>query len=355
MTSFPTAPSTSRIRVKFLSRIRLPDANIGADYLRRFPGRTPSLGRCDFLFDPAARDYDWLVVYDDLDRASPFEPLACPPAHTLLLTGEPSSITVYGRAFLGQFGHVLTSQEPWALRHPRAIRRQAGLLWYYGGTKDRGAFDTLAAATPPPKTKSLSTVCSTKAMKHTLHALRLDFTRRLKADLPALDVFGYGMGKLDDKADALDPYRYHLAIENHSSEHHWTEKLSDAFLGFCLPLYFGCANLDDYFPRDSYIRIDIRDYTRARAEIERVICSPDEYERRLPAMIEARRRVLESYATFPQLARLIEERHDPTALRARRGKFLRGRRAIRAHRPFTTLLDLFDKGLRKTRHLWSRT
>ena len=338
-------PASDRIRVKFLSRIRLPDHNIGRDYLRRFPGRVASLGRCDFLFDRAATDYDWLVVYDDLPRDAPRENLDCSPQNTLLLTGEPSSITVYGRAFLRQFGHVLTSQESWALAHPGAIRRQAGLLWYYGGTRERGSYDSLASARPLQKTKTLSTVCSTKAMKHTLHSLRLQFTQRLRSELPQLDVFGYGMGKLDDKADALDPYKYHLAIENHSCDHHWTEKLADAYLGFCLPLYFGCTNLDVYFPRDSYVWIDIRDHARARAEIERIVRS-GEYERRLPAIIEARRRVLHEYATFPQLARLIEERHDPAAPRLA-GKKLRGRRAIRLRHPFTTLLDLVDKGRRK--------
>jgi hypothetical protein len=335
-------PAPDRIRVKFLSRIRLPDRNIGRDFLRRFPAHLPSIGRCDFSFDPAERAYDWLVVYDDLDRAAPREPLDCPPQNTLLLTGEPSSISVYGRAFLRQFGHVLTSQEPSALSHPGAIRRQAGLFWYYGGTRDRGAFDTLVVATPPPKTKLLSTVCSTKAMKHTLHSLRLEFTLGLKAAIPELDVFGYGMGKLDDKADALDPYRYHLAIENHSCEHHWTEKLADAYLGFCLPLYFGCTNLDTYFPRESYVWIDPRDPDRARHDIERIIRSA-EYERRLPAILEARRRVLHEYATFPQIARLIEERHDASAPRARPGKRLRGRRALRLRHPLSTLLDLAKK------------
>lgn len=339
-------PSTDRIRVKFISRIKLPDRNLGHDFLRRFPGRTPSFGRCDFIFDRAARDYDWLVVYDGLGKGLPPEPLACSPRHTLLLTGEPSSITVYGRAFLRQFAHVLTSQEEWALRHPGAIRRQAGLLWYYGGTGNRGAHDTLAAARPPEKTKLLSTVCSTKAMKHTLHSLRLEFTRRLKGELPELDVFGYGMGKLDDKADALDAYKYHLAIENHSCDHHWTEKLADAYLGFCLPLYFGCTNLDAYFPRESYIWIDIRDPLRARAEIERILRS-DEYERRLPAILEARRRVLHDYATFPQLARLIEERHLASLRGVPNGKKLRGRRALRIRAPFSALLDVFDIGMRK--------
>ncbi len=339
-------PTNDRIRVKFLSRIRLPDRNIGDTFLRRFAGRSGADGRCDFLFDPAERCYDWLVVYDDLSRSAPVEPLACAPEHTLLLTGEPSSISVYGRPFLRQFGHVLTSQEPWALQHPRVIRRQAGLLWYYGGADERGTLDALAQAAPPAKPKILSTVCSTKAMRHTLHAKRLEFTLWLKNQLPELDVFGHGMARIENKADALDPYRFHLAIENHTCDHHWTEKLADAYLGHCLPLYFGCTNLDAYFPRESYVWIDIRDPAGALATIERLLRTPGEYERRLPAIIEARRRVLHDYATFPQLARLIEERHSLLAHAAKTdAHVIRGRRAART--AVSALQDLWEKFRRK--------
>jgi len=296
------------IRVKFLSRVRLPDTNIGGDYLRRFPNRQPLWGNCRFIFDRECREYDWLVVYDDLPRDSPLEPLACPREHTMLITGEPSSITHYGRSFLKQFGHVLTGQEPWALKHPGIIRRQPGLLWYYGGSDLRGTFDCLAHTPPPQKTKTISTVCSTKAMRHTLHSLRLEFTRRLMKDLPELDVFGYGMGHLDNKADAIDPYRYHLVIENHSCPHHWTEKLADAFLGYSLPIYFGCTNLNEYFPEQSYISIDVRNYDES-LRLLRDVLAGDAYEKRLPAIIEARRLVLDEYSTFAQLAGLIMNRH----------------------------------------------
>lgn len=339
---------SDRIRVKFLSRIKLPDRNIGDSYLRRFPGRVPSIGRCDFIFDPTERHYDWLVVYDDLSRSAPREPLACAAQNTLLLTGEPSSITVYGRAFTRQFGHILTSQEPWALKHPCAIRRQAGLLWYYGGSDERGTWDALVNAQPPVKSKLFSTVCSTKAMRHTLHAKRLDFTLRLKEAMPELDVFGHGMQRIENKADALDPYKYHLAIENHSSEHHWTEKIADAYLGYCLPLYFGCTNLDAYFPPESYVWIDIRDYKKARTQIERIVSTPGEYERRLPAIIEARGRVLYEYSTYPQLARLIEERNSVNTTHTNY-PVLCGRRAART--AISGLQDLIEKIRRKSKFL----
>ncbi|MGJ8633866.1 MAG: glycosyltransferase family 10 domain-containing protein [Luteolibacter sp.] len=294
------------IRAKFISRVRIPDQNVGNTFLRRFDREIPIMGDVEFIFDPQCRDYDWLIVYDDLPRDYPVEELACPSSNTLLITGEPSSITRYGANYLAQFCHVLTSQEKWAIQHPCAIHSQAGLLWYYGGLDHRGSYKYLVETPPIPKTKSIASVCSTKSMKHTLHSKRLAFTRRLMTDLPELDVFGYGMKPLENKADAIDSYRYHLVIENHSCQHHWTEKLADAFLGYSVPIYFGCTNLKDYFPKESFITIDINDYGKSLEAIRKTISDSD-YQERLPAIIEARSRVLHQYSTFPNTAKLITE------------------------------------------------
>ena len=91
-------------------------------------------------------------------------------------------------------------------------------------------------------------VFSPKRMRHTLHHHRFNFMRDLMQLLPEMHVYGRGARALDDKADALDAYRYHVAIENYIGPHHWTEKLSDAFLGLTLPFYAGCPNATDYFP-----------------------------------------------------------------------------------------------------------
>jgi hypothetical protein len=335
------------IRVKFVTPGKLPDGNVGADYLRRFPSREPVWGNCRFIFDRDCRDYDWLLVYHDLPRDFPVEPLACPRENTMLITGEPSSITHYGKRFLAQFGHVLTGQEPWALDHPGVIRRQPGLLWYYGGSDHRGTYDSLVSASSPEKTKTISTVCSIKAMRHTMHSQRLAFTKRLMKDIPELEVFGYGMGHLDNKADAIDPYKYHLVIENHSCPHHWTEKLADAYLGYSLPIYFGCTNPGDYFPEDSFAWIDIRNYETSLAKIRSLIAN-DDYETRLPSIIEARRRVLEEYATFPQAARLIEERFTSRFSKRPESSIL-SRRRIRSMHPFDWPSELAAKLRRKAR------
>lgn len=286
---------------------------------RQLPDEAPEWGNCRFSLDPGDRDYDWLVVYDDLPakrgeaRKHRHEVLACPASHTLLTTSEPSSIKHFGDTYVRQFGCVLTSQEAWALPHPERIFSQAGLHWFYGlGAQHTITFNDLVAHPPQDKTHDLAMVFSPKRMRHTLHRQRFDFMQKLMQLMPEMHIYGRGARPLDDKADALDAYRYHVAIENYIGPHHWTEKLSDAFLGLTLPFYAGCTNASDYFPAESFIPIDIKDPAGA-ARIIRQAIADGEYEKRLPAIIEARRRVLYEHNFFAIVSREIEKRHRPAA------------------------------------------
>jgi len=297
------------IRVKYLTKH--PNQDVTDGWKRFFPGAQTTWGRCQFIFDRDERNYDWITVYDDLpssrgERHSLWEEtLACPRDQTLLITTEPATVKVYGHEFLRQFGWVLTSQEPWVIRHPGAIYCQAGLAWFYSGN-----YDQVTSHPPENKSATISTVCSSKKQKHTLHQYRYQFTQQLKQALPDLEIFGHGVRYIEEKNEALDPFRYHVAIENHVCAHHWTEKLSDSFLGMCLPFYHGAPNAADYFPPESFIPINMHDFEESLATIQQAI-RDNEYPRRLPAIREARRLVLERYSTFPQLARLIAERHRP--------------------------------------------
>ena len=300
--------SSPEIRVKFLTKNS--EADVTSIWRCYLPGNNPLVGHCRFIFDRNVRDYDWLVVYDDLpsingERFSKWEEvLACPRARTVLVTSEPSSIKIYGRGFLKQFGWVLTSQEPWIIDHLGTIREQPGLVRFY-----EGDHDIIAAQEPSKKTSLISTVCSSKQQRHTLHRARYAFTQRLKIAMPELEIFGHGVRPIKQKNEALDSFRYHVAIENHIAPHHWTEKLSDSFLGLCLPFYHGCPNVDDYFPPGSVIPINIHDFDGTVRIIKDAMAS-GQYERRLDLILEARQRVLTKHGTFPRLARLIEYRVD---------------------------------------------
>ncbi len=66
-----------------------------------------------------------------------------------------------------------------------------------------------------------------------------------------LDFYGRGIRDIQDKWEAIVPYRYHIAIENSEVEHYWTEKLADSFLGGAFPFYIGAPNIHAYFEPSS--------------------------------------------------------------------------------------------------------
>ncbi len=342
-----------KFTVKFMHR-GLGRGKSYAKFLRQFPGSFPQWGDCLFDFDLDCKEYDWLVVYHDLPPSDYFfteEKLACPRERTMLITGEPSTITVFGKDYLKQFGYILTFQEAWAMKHPNVIFHHPGLMWHYGLPFENDEFITLdeIAATPPPeKTRMLSTVCSQRTGNITLHSTRVDFTWRLKEELPEMDIFGHGVNPMNDKAEALDPYRYHIAVENHVYDHHLTEKLPDAFLGYTLPFYHGAPNASEYFPKESFISIDINDYDRARDIIKSHLAN-DEYQDRLPYIIEARRRVLEDQNLFAILSSKIAEK-DAEITTTTMGKVIRNRSTMRIKNPLAGLRSLSQKVMTKVYH-----
>lgn len=153
---------------------------------------------------------------------------------------------------------------------------------------------------------------------------------------------------MDDKAEALDPYRHHIVIENHIYNHHITEKLPDAFLGYTLPFYHGAPNTSTYFPADSYIPIDIENYTKAH-EIIKYHLANNEYQDRLPAIIEARRRVLEEQNLFAILHKIINEK-EPSITRTTMGRYIRNRSTMRLKNPLAGIRSLTEKTATKAFH-----
>ena len=326
---------------------------------RQLPSDNSEWGGCKFIINPTDDKYDWLIVYDDLPakhseaRKNRFEKLACPAAHTMLTTSEPSTIKHYGNGFARQFGCVLTSQEAWALPHKDRIYSQAGLHWFYGlGKQHVVTLDEMLANPPLEKTKTISMMFTPKRMRHTLHHQRFNFLQNLMHLMPGIDAFGRGAQPLedDDKANALNAYRYHVAVENYIGQHHWTEKLSDAFLGMTLPFYAGCPNAADYFPPDSFIPIDINDPEGA-ARIIREAIANNEYEKRLPAIMEARRRVLYEHNFFAVVAREIEKRHANVVPQSDYGTIY-SRHYLRSHSVINGLQGLYGKARARIVHFF---
>lgn len=338
-------------------RVKVIGSTPTSTWLHQFPHNEPVWGECEFVFEREARDYDWLLVYDDVParpgepKKISREPLACPREHTLLVTMEPSSVKIYGDDYARQFGAVLTSQPEWALRHPNRIYSQSALHWFYGVGRHRTVpFDDILGESPQDKSRNVSMVYSPKAMRHTLHYHRARFMRELVERMPELETFGrHSARPLDDKADCLRAYRYHVAIENYIGEHHWTEKIADPFLGLTLPFYCGCPNLEAYFPEESFIRIDIHDAAGAAETIREAIANR-EFDKRLPAIVEAKRRVMFEYNLFAVASREIARLHRDGA-KPEAGASILSRRAMRMSSPATLFRDVYGKLRGRLLHL----
>lgn len=278
--------------------------------LKKFGGddsmwEAPDIPGYVFTHDPACDDYDWLFVYDEFPFGSGGtivkgrEQLKCPRERTLLATQEPECIKFYGRAYTHQFGHFLTSRPYEAEKHPNYHFGQG----YYIPNIGR-PFETYKNPAPK-KTKLIGAVCSSKAMKHTQHWQRCRLIKHLSSTIPGFDWFGYGVKYLVKKCDAMDEYKYHVAVENIILPGHWTEKIWDALVCECLPFYAGDPEITKVLPKECFIPIPIDNPEEAERIIKDAIAN-NEYEKRLPAILEAKKILLGKYNTFAQVISIIE-------------------------------------------------
>ena len=114
----------------------------------------------------------------------------------------------------------------------------------------------------------------------------MNLAKRLKREQLA-DTFGtFDGGPYADLKEVLNPYRFTVCIENDISPYYFSERLTSALAAQTIPLYLGATKIDEFFNPDGIIRISTTD------DIEKVLkqCTAEEYERRLPAVLDNYRR-----------------------------------------------------------------
>ena len=73
-------------------------------------------------------------------------------------------------------------------------------------------------------------------------------------DFKTLNLKNIYKGEIKSKNPTMIKYDFAFAIENeYSNEDYFTEKILDAMICGCIPIYFGCNNIDKYIPKDLYI------------------------------------------------------------------------------------------------------
>jgi hypothetical protein len=87
------------------------------------------------------------------------------------------------------------------------------------------------------------------------------------------------------KEQVLEQYQYQLIAENNDISNYITEKLYDGFITNTVTFYWGCSNAEEYFHKDSFIRLT----GNIEQDIQHVIHTihQNEYEKRIPFMKES--------------------------------------------------------------------
>lgn len=267
------------------------------DILRQTPGGKGAWDGIRFTTD-GVEECDLLVVFNN--RMKRDIHVRCPRGRVWALMQE-AYVWGFAEWMIEQhdaFDRIYTNYIP--STDPKYIVSQPALAWFVNRT-----FDELTTCLMPEKNRLLSWIVG-NCRDLPGHLKRYAFLNEIQAAQGLdIDLYGRAVRPIEDKWDGLAQYRYSIAAENTSATDYWTEKVVDCFLSWTVPFYYGCENLEKYFPADSFIRIDINRPEEA-IEIIRRTLSDDDWTRRLPALEEARRRVLYEYQIFPFLAKLIK-------------------------------------------------
>lgn len=258
------------------------------DVFRQTPGGKKIWGNVEFTTDNIM-EFDYLVVLNSSKKEVIFK---CRKNGKFLLSQEPPVDGYeWHKKLFEYFDKVYTS---WDVNAPNIVHGHGCLPWHIDKT-----YDELKHLPPNDgliKQNKISWITSNSRQKPG-HILRMDFKDQI-AGLLDFDLYGRGFREIDDKFQVIYPYKYSFALENTSCDHYWTEKIADCFLSWTVPIYFGCKNITDYFPKNSMIQIDPAKPQKAIEKIQRAI---DEgfWEKNLSNLQEARDLVLNKYQLFP--------------------------------------------------------
>lgn len=263
---------------------------------------------CRFLLNRETADTQWLVVFDEPPAQSTTQ---VPKERRVLFITEPPEVKIYPSSYLRQFGAVIS---PFFIRNaPRGtvLMENPCLNWHYGVdvdscTSELSNLDAFRSMPVPAKSRMLSVICSTKTFTTAQHK-RIAFVEKLQARFgDRVDLYGRGRNSISDKKTAIEPYKYHLVLENNYIDNFWTEKISDTFLGYAYPIYLGAPNMAESCPPGAMLVLHPGNDEANLDAIERLL-QEDPWEQSLPALKKCRHWVLDTTNVFSRMQRLICE------------------------------------------------
>jgi hypothetical protein len=275
------------------------------DLLRQTPRSAGQWEGINFTLDDVL-ECDYVIV---LNRVPKDTEVFCPPENIWAMMQEPPvGEYMWLQQGFEAFSRIITPDM--TLTAPRFVHDSLALPWHVSKSYD----ELISLKRPDGKPRGISWITSNKENRHG-HQLRMKFLKAMQGQLN-FDLYGRGFNPIEDKFSGIYPYSYTLAIENYSGAYYWTEKLSDCFLSWSMPIYYGCTNIETYFPRESYIKIDIAKPEEAAETINNAV-NERLWEKHLDAIEQSRNMVLQKYQFFPYMVDRIKEDMEQSGSRAK--------------------------------------
>jgi hypothetical protein len=269
------------------------------DLAKHSPSGTCEWGGYKFLLNQEVEECDyWLVcgnlVFDTEKTIVSLE-------NIVFDTSESADIVVYNSLFLKQFAYVSSFRTD--LMHNNLISSEPIIPWF---TKKN--YDCFSAKSRINKIKKISLLASDKKASIN-HIKRLNFVKKLKEYFgEEIDFYGAGFTEfISDKTPTLEPYEFSIILETITDKDYFSEKLGDCYLNDSYPIYYGCQNLNQYFPENSFEQIDINDFEKSVETIKKIINTENYYQQHHDTLLKAKELYLNQYSIFPVMAKILDK------------------------------------------------
>ena len=311
-TAMPKVPKNDKIGVYLYSH----DAEIGAPPFPSIRQTYFSKGVVgEFKFsEKLTEDASYIVTFGG--PSIPAVAKNFPREKRICVLMENPKIWLPPPQYIAEMGTVVCPFPIPVSKETKLILSQAAVPWFYG-IKFRTDVGLLHAPSPtgnlelqdlaempkPNKDRLISCIASKKAGTPG-HHWRLQVAQALQKHFGRnIDLFGFGWNPIAEKRDAIDRYHYTVVIENDVSDHYWTEKLSDAILGYSVPIYAGARKVNEYFDGGIHNLIHGSSVEETIEKIKRVVDEKPSNE----YAYENRHRILHRYNFYYMLANILSK------------------------------------------------
>lgn len=236
--------------------------------------------QCERLGDLSADD-ELIVMASSRALTASRKGLRC---RTNLLLQEPRAIKPLFHRLCSLYSHrfdrIVTHSREIVSRVPNAVFAPHG-----------GAF--VPKTSPFQEKSSLVSLIASPKRSTDGHRLRHEIAAWSTGHPCQLTIFGKDYKPLPEKSAGHLPFQFSVVIENSRAEGYFTEKLIDCFLCYCVPIYWGAPDIQEFFDPRGMICCN------SKTEIQNRLknLSHEKFEQYLPFVQQNRLKALE-FADF---------------------------------------------------------